>query len=71
MGEGGSIRPRVRGARLRAAAVALATLAATALLASSAAAEFPYSRNATPTGFDDLWLNAGQVPSDLGGKRWS
>ena len=70
MGEGGSIRPRVRGARLRAAAVALATLAATALLASSAAAEFPYSRNATPTGFDDLWLNAGQVPSDLGGNTF-
>jgi len=70
LGEGGSIRPRVRGARLRAAAVALATLAATALLASSAAAEFPYSRNATPTGFDDLWLNAGQVPSDLGGNTF-
>ena len=70
MGEGGSIRPRVRGAWLRAAAVALATLAAMALLASSAAAEFPYSRNASPTGYDDLWLNAGQVPSDLGGNTF-
>jgi len=38
--------------------------------ASSASAAFPYSRNASPTGYDDLWLNAGQVPGDLGGNTF-
>ena len=48
-------------------------LLATALAAvqtSPAAADFPYSRNSTPTGFDDLYLNPGQVPGDLGSNEF-
>jgi len=45
-------------------------LAAAAVAAPIASAELPYSRNATPTGYDDLWLDPGQTPADLGGNTF-
>jgi len=45
-------------------------LALSGLLASGASASFPYSRNAAPSGYDDLYLDSGQVPADLGGNAF-
>jgi hypothetical protein len=45
-------------------------LALGAVLVPSAFASFPYSRNASPTGYDDLYLDPGQVPTDLGGNQF-
>lgn len=49
--------------------IALILLVA-AVLATPSFAAFPYSRNANPTGPADLYLNAGQVPNDLGGNEF-
>ncbi len=50
--------------------IALATATAVALSAAPALADFPYARGgATETNYSDLYLNAGQVPSDLSGKE--
>ena len=61
---------RRRAALARLTLATLATLTIAALLAPAAGADFPYSRNNTPTGFDDLYLNPGQVPNDLGGNEF-
>ncbi len=45
-------------------------IALAAAAAPSAFADFPYSRNASPTGYDDLYLDPGQVPADLGGNQF-
>jgi hypothetical protein len=55
---------------LRGALLTLAAIALLGPLAASASADFPYSRNSTPSGFDDLYLDAGQVPTDLGGNTF-
>ncbi len=55
---------------LGAALLTLLALAISGALAAQASADFPYSRNASPTGYDDLYLNAGQVPTDLGGNTF-
>jgi RTX calcium-binding nonapeptide repeat (4 copies) len=67
LGEGGRI------SRLpwrRAALIVCAALLFAGLAAEAASAEFPYSRNSSPSGYGDLWLNAGQVPTDLGGNTF-
>ena len=48
----------------------VALLALGGMLVPSAFASFPYSRNASPTGYDDLYLDPGQVPTDLGGNQF-
>ena len=55
---------------LRGALLTLAAIALLGPLAASASADFPYSRNSTPSGFDNLYLDAGQVPTDLGGNTF-
>ncbi|GIK77928.1 MAG: hypothetical protein BroJett022_16180 [Actinomycetes bacterium] len=70
MGAGGSSRRGAGGTTARAAALALAALAISGLTAAGATADLPYSRNATPTGYGDLWLDPGQVPGDLGGNAF-
>ena len=48
----------------------VALLALGGMLVPTAFASFPYSRNASPTGYDDLYLDPGQVPTDLGGNQF-
>ena len=70
MGEGvASSRPR-RSVASRCAIAVGVLLAIGAVAVPSASADFPYSRNASPTGFDDLYLNPGQTPTDLGGNTF-
>lgn len=73
MGEGAGIerRSKVRGPRTGLALPILAALLVSVLtIAPAAFGAFPYSRNASPTGPADLYLNAGQVPNDLGGNEF-
>jgi hypothetical protein len=60
----------MRRAVARVMALALVAFGLSGLAAAGAAADFPYSRNATPIGYGDLRLDPGQVPGDLGGNTF-
>ena len=70
MGEGASIAPSARRALRRAIVAVLAASVLSGVAAASAGAEFPYTRNSSPSGYGDLYLDAGQVPTDLGGNTF-
>jgi len=70
LGEGVDNSRRVRSVASRFAIGVAVLLTAGIVIVPAASADFPYSRNASPTGFDDLYLNPGQTPSDLGGNTF-
>ena len=62
-------RPR-RPLAVRCAILVVLLLATAGTAAAPASADFPYSRNGSSTGFDDLFLDPGQTPTDLGGNQF-